>query len=390
MCVPTKENPHLKQNNVSDSASKTTVSKEEQPMVATLQPQETVPDAKVSNEVYEPIQSSTVNSEKPSKFSEKQKKFCKNKVKNPHKNVAGHIHSKNRKDTTNCIVKNRKDPVICGVKKVKNKKNVKMCVPTKENPHLKQNDAISNTVSTGDSKQSQDDTCFVEQKDENGNPYYAEKNKTTNDWTNKTQWEKPTNDKICELLNSWGWESAKDENGVTYFYAKKSNDEFVRQYKIPEGPFDKDFDGCYVEVKDENGNPYYAEKNKQTGEWRTDSEARWDKPKDEEMCKEEPKRKWDASKTFNKCREMDLHPGAKYWIDEDGSMSFEPIEGKEPNEVEKETDYFYNDDNETTFNKYDGTCDEYLNVFLENHFNILTENDKKTKSKESIISWLNK
>ena len=262
----------------------------EQPMVATLQPQETVPAATVSKEVYEPIkvtktqqttpnpapikkkkvepmQSPTFNVKKPSKFSEKQKKFCEDKVKKPHKDVPGHIHSKNRKDTTNCIIKNRKDPVICGVKKVKNKKNVKMCVPKKENPHLKQNKTASTaaaaaTPAATDTAEKRTH-CFEEIKRKDGPSYYAEKNKQTGEWRtdSEARWDKPKEEEMCtkNVSASDGSAAVAAATPATTPAAATAASATTTPDAVATGDSKQSQDDtCFVEQKDENGNPYYA------------------------------------------------------------------------------------------------------------------------------------
>ena len=252
------------------------------------------------------------------------------------------------------------------------------------------------------------ETCFESQIDPtSGNIYYVEKNKDGS-YTNVSQWEKPASKDMCKKASKMdsckthtectdpkkpycnpvqekcntlpkGWSMALNEDNKAYFYGTKNDGTYSEpQWTVPTEPFVDN----------------------------TSSESKSDTPSKVE-------KKWNADKTIGYCREMDLHPGAEYWINpEDGSISFQPIEGVEKQVVTEETDYYYNSDGETTFDPSDGTCGDiskdgneeekkenkqekpkidYIKLFFTSHFNKIKQiDDQLSDKKQKVIPWLAK
>lgn len=177
---------------------------------------------------------------------------------------------------------------------------------------------------------------------------------------------------------------------------------------------------CFISQKDEASNKEYFVEQRKDGSYT--GETQWEQPSTEQICKKTEQsslkqRSWDADKTIGSCREMDLHPGAEYWIDPNtGIMSFEPIEGVKKQVAEVETDYYYNSEGKATFDPYDGTCGDvskgdskkvsgdasgepkgavakkdYIKLFFSSHFNKINEIDASLADEtKKVIPWLAK
>ena len=166
-------------------------------------------------------------------------------------------------------------------------------------------------------------TCFESQIDPaSGEIYYVEKNKDGT-YTNKSQWEKPASKDMCKKGNKMS--RCKTHSECTDPAKPYCNPNQQKCNKLP--------DGWQMNV-DDSGKAYFYGKNNDN----TFSEPQWNVPntpyvsqtseKGESKSSAQKQKTWDADKTIGECREMDLHPGAEYWIDpKTGQMSFEPIEG---------------------------------------------------------------
>ena len=126
----------------------------------------------------------------------------------------------------------------------------------------------------------------------------------------------------------------------------------------------------------------------------------------------EDSKKVDASNTYGSCREMKIPKGTKYWLLDNGKISFGEVKNAQEVIASKDHDYFYNRKGETTLNKDDGTCgrpkntqqplqledtksenvektdniDKFMKIWMSTHFSTLQEQDKNSPNK--VVTWL--